>query len=253
MINNSVDDLIKSDFLKDYAESTELISNIIQYLTLDFPILFSYESDYEIFLAYVLGYDDFNDNFDVIITPIDNYNTLYELAKSELGIFEIFDRMDIEYKSKCIYLHYRKKNQCKLVDVSLADKVERLIGLEDYHNDDYLVEDILPEEGFIITPNMINRVNLNLIKYELEDKVKHPKIKLKNNKSTNKYLNNKMNLMQYGEEEKIKYPKIKLINNKSTTEYWNKEIISTYGVEINSLYSDDKAYDKLSKVGIRYF
>lgn len=159
-----------SDFFRKIG-FTNKIRNIIVYLEIDFPILFSYEIDKTIHLVYVLSYDDFDLELNTISTVIPQYSIIKDMVNSVTSIYDLFDK---EYEEHCEYFGYNRK-KISLKNVTLADKCEVLDLFTDYHEQDYLVEDILPDEDFFLSKDLINKVSLNQIDIHLTSKIAHIK------------------------------------------------------------------------------
>lgn len=167
-----VQDKIFGNYFKKLGGSS--IKNIVTYLELNFPILFSYEYENKIYLSYVLSYDDFDYELNIITTYIPDYEILREMINANKSIFDLFDA---EYENFCLYFGYKhplksKKSYSSYESVTLGAPAEKLKLLENYHNQDYLVEDLLPEEDFYLEKNLVNKISLNLLDFYFQMKLK---------------------------------------------------------------------------------
>lgn len=150
---------IFDNFLNKYDVG---FKNVIVYWDIMFPLIFSFEYEDKIFLAYVIKCDDLEDELNIITTFVPNYEVLKELVESKNSIFDIFDR---EYEENCFF--YNQKGKDIFYDlVNLGDSCDKIPYLTDFHYGDYLIEDLLPEDDFYLTGTMINKVNThNTSKY----------------------------------------------------------------------------------------
>lgn len=133
------------------------VKNLIVYLDVVFPMIFSYEKNEEIYLSYVVTCDEFEKELNIISTRVPNYSILEELADSRISLFEIFDQ---EYDKYCTFFGV-KKGKIFNSKLTLADSCDLIPTLENFHEDDYIVEDLLPEEDFYVTRHTVNKLNLN--------------------------------------------------------------------------------------------
>ncbi|MGH0927853.1 MULTISPECIES: hypothetical protein [Bacillus cereus group] len=133
------------------------LKNLVVYLDVIFPMIFSYEKNDEIYLSYVLTCDEFERELNIISTKVPDYSILEQLADSKISLFEVFDR---EYDSYCTFfgMKERKIFNSKL---TLGSSCDEIPTLNEFHDDDYLVEDLLPEEDFYVTRHTVNKLNLN--------------------------------------------------------------------------------------------
>lgn len=165
-------DKIFSNYFKEVGKSS--VKNIVTYLELNFPIIFSYEYENKIYLSYVLSYDDFDHELNIITTYIPDYEILRDMINANKSIFDLFDA---EYESFCLYFGYKHPLKSKesfscYERVTLGSPAERLKLFENYHNQDYLIEDLLPEEDFYLEKNLVNKISLNLLDFYFQMKLK---------------------------------------------------------------------------------
>lgn len=156
-----------SRIFKEFFDSLGLeheVKNIIEYLAIEFPMLFSFELEGKIFLSYVLKCKRIEKELDILTTEIPNYEEIAKMLNAQNSVFDMFDKGFTDntfyYGMKKEYKDFRK--------VNLGDGVEYLFGMTEYHNQDYLVKDLLPAAEFNLTPITLNRIRLDEVKDKIE-------------------------------------------------------------------------------------
>lgn len=140
------------------------VKNVIVYLDIVFPMIFSYEKDDNLYLSYVVRCDEYERELNIISTIIPSYSVLSDFVNSKTSLYQIFDK---EYDKYFDFfgmrqdLTYSKK-------VTLGDECDVIPTLQEFHNDNYIVEDLLPEEDFYISRHTINKLNLDEVKTYIE-------------------------------------------------------------------------------------
>ncbi|EKN70405.1 hypothetical protein P9E76_00390 [Schinkia azotoformans] len=142
------------------SKQDNIVKNLIVYLDVVFPMIFSYEKNDEIYLSYVVTCDEFEKELNIISTRVPDYSILEELADSKISLFEIFDR---EYDNYCSFFGM---NKGKIFNnkITLGENCDIIPTLQDFHDDDYIVEDLLPAEDFYVTRHTVNKLNLKEVK-----------------------------------------------------------------------------------------
>lgn len=155
--------------LSDFA-----IDTVIVYLDIEFPILFSYECEGKIYLAYVLSYCYLEDENNFLSIEIDSYKTVLDMIESKVSIYEIFDRnaeagLDYFSKEKFLFLG-RKDGRVVKRQVQLSTLCEGIPTLqEDLRKNGYVIADLLPDEDFKLSYNLLNRIDLYAVKELIEN------------------------------------------------------------------------------------
>ncbi|CAH1220540.1 hypothetical protein [Paenibacillus sp. JJ-223] len=206
--------------------------NIIVYLDVVFPIVFSYEKNDKIYLAYVVTCDEFENELNIISTQIPDYSILELFAESKLSLFEIFDK---EFDEKCLFFG-TKKGKVFNGQMTLADKCNQIPTLEEFHEDDYIVEDLLPEDDFYVTRHTVNKLNLN----EIRDYIKIVKARKEKNIETT------TTLFKWETFEKRRIPDKRGNNNKMLTE------IIEFHEEYFYKYPEEGTIGKIRKMFNKY-
>lgn len=149
-------------------------TNFMVYLDVVFPIVFTFEYKEKIYLSYVVHYSEIRKYYNIIATEIPNYNIMSDMLEKKQPLFSIFDR---EYSPTCL-LFANTETIHNVTAISLATKCEeipsfiewnRLYEYETYF-DTYLLEDILPEEDFVISDMLINKADLTTVFHKLKTK-----------------------------------------------------------------------------------
>lgn len=140
------------------------------YLDVVFPIVFTFEYKGKIYLSYVVHYNEMNKHYNIIATEIPNYTIMLDMLEKNEPLFSIFDR---EYSSACL-LFTNMKTIHNTSIISLATKCKDIPSFREWNKyeyksflDDYLIEDILPEEDFVIADMVINKADLILVKNKI--------------------------------------------------------------------------------------
>lgn len=171
--------------------------NLIFYLDVVFPILFSFEKNDKLYLSYVITFDEFEKELNIITVELESYDILEKLIKSEVSVFEIFDQAS---EGKHSFFGYDSRNLFN-VEIGLGDFCDILPTLPGYHDDEYMVEDLLPEDDFYIKKNLINKINLDEAKKYIEN------IKFYNNKINSDYRTSFVNGITREYYSKVLYDK----------------------------------------------
>lgn len=154
--------------LSDFA-----IDTVIVYLDIEFPILFSYECEGKIYLVYVLSYCSFTDENNFVSVEVESYEDILNMIESKVSIYEIFNKnveaeVDCFSKDKLLFLG-RKNGRLIKREVQLSTLCEGIPTLEEnLRKNGYVIADLLPDEDFKLSYNLLNRINLYGVKELIE-------------------------------------------------------------------------------------
>lgn len=148
---------------EEFLNRLEGVSNLVVYLEIDFPILFSYEKDNKLYLAYTIRQKYLKKQLTIFSAEIEGYSDILNMLDGEWSIFDVFDK---EFNENANIFELTKDG-LKIKDITLASAIEGILGLEEYYDADYIMEDILPEEDFYLTPILINKICLATTKEQI--------------------------------------------------------------------------------------